>query len=69
MYNDGAGRFPDAQRDDLPYPDFNGGWTLVRSIAAADLDGDGFLDLVLSHTRAQDETMGDVILTGRYLRS
>lgn len=52
FFNDGAGRFSDANKMDLPLNMQGGGvFTLVQDIKAGDLDGDGITDLVLLATK------------------
>lgn len=51
FFNDGAGSFSDLNVMDLPLNMQGGGaFTLVQDIKAGDLNGDGFLDLVLLST-------------------
>jgi hypothetical protein len=70
LLNDGSGHFSSARVVDLPYPSFFEGWTYVRSIEVGDINGDGFPDLMLSHTSAQDDTKPDEpIATGRYIQA
>src|SRR5690606_27665544 len=51
FFNNGAGSFSDLNVMDLPLNMQGGGaFTLVQDIKAGDLNGDGFLDLVLLST-------------------
>jgi Ca2+-binding RTX toxin-like protein len=57
FYNDGAGRFSDAWKMDLPRNEQGGGvFTLAQDIEAGDLNGDGIEDLVVVST--QQDYMG-----------
>lgn len=66
LINDGTGRY--RQRIELPHPDFNGGHTQVFDLTHADVNADGFQDLVLAHQRNDDGPPGVLPFTGRYLQ-
>jgi FG-GAP-like repeat len=68
LYNDGAGHFPLANRILLPAPAFAGGFTLVNSLQALDVDSDGRLDLILAHNRAGLIGGPSPTFAGRYLQ-
>lgn len=68
-WNDGVGRFSDTNMTLLPYADFNEGYTYVKAMAALDINGDGRLDLILSHERGNVIPDPDEVgNTGRYLQ-
>lgn len=65
VFNDGAGRFPLANRVLLPQPNVDQGFTAVNALTATDVDGDGRKDLILTHSgRARSVAAA----TGRYLQ-
>ena len=66
LINDGTGRYP--ERIELPHPNFNGGHTQVFDLTHADVNADGFQDLVLTHQRNDDGPPGVLPFTGRYLQ-
>jgi hypothetical protein len=69
VYNDGTGRFRQDRSVDLPYPPFFDGWTTVTSVAVADINADSRPDLILNHTRSQDDTKPDEPQgTGRFVQ-
>ena len=69
VFNDGTGQFNLENAIPLPYAQFNDGYTYVKAIAALDIDGDGLLDLVLSHERGNVIPDPDGVgNTGRYLQ-
>jgi hypothetical protein len=70
VYNDKTGHFPLANRVALPTPDFYYGYTSADSVAYADLNGDGKLDMVVAHTRNDGVTgpQAETPATGRYLQ-
>jgi hypothetical protein len=47
LTNDGKGFFSLSQR--LPHPEFNSGFTRGMSIATADINNDGMIDIVIAH--------------------
>jgi hypothetical protein len=70
VYNDKTGHFPLANRVALPTPDFYYGYTSADSVAYADLNGDGKLDMIVAHTRNDGVTgaQAETPATGRYLQ-
>ncbi len=66
LVNDGTGRYP--RRLELPQPAFNDGYTAVQGLTSFDVNGDGFLDLLLVHQRNDDGPAGIQPWTGRYIQ-
>jgi hypothetical protein len=72
LFGDPQGYFSRDNRILLPLPDYNLAYTAVSSIAAGDLNGDGFDDLLLAHVRNDgvDESLPEVgaSFTGRFIQ-
>ncbi len=66
LINDGAGNYP--ARIELPRPAFNDGYTLVKGQAHFDVNGDGFQDLLVVHTRNDDGPPDVIPWTGRHIQ-
>ena len=66
VLNDATGNYP--ERIELAYPSFNEGYTLVRGQTHFDVNGDGFQDLLLLHTRNIYDNPEVVPFTGRYIQ-
>ena len=66
LVNDGAGRYP--SRIELPHARFFRGFTAVPALASYDVNGDGFEDLLLAHTRNNDVDPRALPFTGRYIQ-
>ena len=65
LVNDGSGHYP--ARIELPQPAFADAYTSVQSLTHFDVNGDGFQDLLLPHSR--NDGVPDVIpWTGRYVQ-
>ena len=65
LVNDGSGHYP--ARIELPPPAFADAYTSVQSLTHFDVNGDGFQDLLLPHSR--NDGVPDVIpWTGRYVQ-
>ena len=70
LVNDGTGHFP--SRIELPHAGFHGGFTRVSFMATHDINGDGMLDILLSHQRndlSTDAETGVLSGTGRYIQT
>ena len=69
VYNDGTGRFHLQNVLELPYPGWNGDWAYVTAQHIHDLDGDGDMDILLSHQRGNvDPDPAGEGNTGRYFQ-
>ena len=66
LLNDATGNYP--KRIELPHPAFNEGYTLVRGQTHFDVNGDGFQDLLLLHTRNPYDNPDVLPFTGRYIQ-
>ena len=66
LINDGAGNYP--ARIELPRPAFNDGYTSVKGQAHFDVNGDGFQDLLVVHTRNDDGPPDVIPWTGRHIQ-
>ena len=66
LVNDGTGHYP--VRVELPHPAFADGYTSVQTLTHFDVNGDGFQDLLLPHSRNDDGPPGVIPWTGRYLQ-
>ena len=66
LVNDGTGHYP--VRVELPQPAFADGYTSVQTLTHFDVNGDGFQDLLLPHSRNDDGPPGVIPWTGRYLQ-
>ena len=66
LLNDGTGNYP--ERIELPHPAFNDGYTWVRGQTHFDVNGDGFQDLLLVHTRNLSDNPDVLPGTGRYIQ-
>jgi len=67
VYNDKTGRFKEENVINLPYPNWNDGWTYVKTIQITDLNGDGSPDLILGHERGNNDALKNGN-TGLYLQ-
>ena len=66
LINNGTGHF--LARIELPRPAFNEGYTSVRGQTNRDVNGDGFQDLLVVHTRNNDALPNVIPWTGRYVQ-
>ena len=66
LINDGTGNYP--ARIELPRPAFNDGYTSVKGQAHFDVNGDGFQDLLVVHTRNDDGPPDVIPWTGRHIQ-
>ena len=66
LLNDATGSYP--ERIELPRPAFNEGYTVVHGQTHADVNGDGFQDLLLLHTRTPYGNPDIIPYTGRYIQ-
>ena len=66
LVNDGTGRYP--SRIELPHAPFFRGFTAVPWMNSFDVNGDGFEDLLLAHTRNNDVDPNALPFTGRYIQ-
>ena len=66
LINDGTGHYP--ARIELARPAFNDGYTSVSGQTHFDVNGDGFQDLLVVHTRNDDGPPDVIPFTGRYIQ-
>ena len=66
LINDGTGNYP--ARIELARPTFNDGYTSVSGQTHFDVNGDGFQDLLVVHTRNDDGPPDVIPFTGRYVQ-
>ena len=69
LVNDGTGHFP--SRIELPHAQFYEGFTAVGEMTTFDVNGDGWLDILLNHSRndlSTDAETGVLAFTGRYIQ-
>ena len=70
LVNDGTGHFP--SRIELPHPGFYRGFTAVGEMTTFDVNDDGWLDILLNHSRndlSTDAETGVLAFTGRYIQA
>ena len=66
LINDGTGNYP--ARIELPRPAFNDGYTSVAGQTHFDVNGDGYQDLLVVHTRNDDGPPDVIPFTGRHVQ-
>ena len=66
LINDGTGHYP--ARIELARPAFNDGYTSVTGQTHFDVNGDGFQDLLVVHTRNDDGPPDVIPFTGRHVQ-
>ena len=66
LVNDGTGHYP--ERIELPHPAFYDGYTAAEALTHFDVNGDGFQDLLLVHTRDDGTLPNALPFTGRYIQ-
>ena len=66
LVNDGSGHY--RERIELPHPAFYEGYTAVQALTHFDVNGDGFQDLLLVHSRNDDTFPNVIYFTGRYIQ-
>ena len=69
LLNDGNGNFQEEGAISLPHPNWHEGYTYVLSILTLDVNQDGWLDLIYSQHRGQDDMSNtDDAFTGYYIQ-
>lgn len=68
-YNDGNGYFQLRNVVELPGVDWNDDYTYVKSIITEDINGDGAIDVLMSHERGNNNANSIEGNTGRYIQA